>query len=115
MSSSSIRRWLRRTRIFTGRISRVVYYDEFSDLPDVPRPNELAVAGSPDRAKWALLDCPCGRGHTILLTLSTIDTPHWTVSLDPRDQPTLSPSVDRNRDKPDRCHFWLRSGEIHWV
>ncbi len=115
MSKHAVRRWLRRARIYTGAVDRVVYYQEYSDLPEQPAPNELAIAGTRGRPKWALIDCPCGRGHTILLTLSTNDMPHWTVGLDDKSLPSLSPSVDRNRGKPDRCHFWLRHGKIQWT
>lgn len=115
MSQNQLRRWLRRRRIFTGRIARVRYYAERHDLPDVPKANELAIAGSQEYPKWLLLDCPCGHGHTILLPLSRSLNPHWTLRVDGDLRPSISPSVDRNRDRGTRCHFWLRDGKVQWV
>ncbi|WP_407922361.1 DUF6527 family protein [Agromyces humi] len=115
MRKNRFRRWLRRHGIFTGRLTRVKYYAEHSELPDVPRANELAIAGTPDRPKWALLDCPCGRGHTILMPLSGTASPRWTVSEVGAGRPSLHPSIDRNRDGGVRCHFWIHHGRVVWV
>lgn len=115
MSQNRVRRWLRRRKIYIGRIARVRYFAERHDLPDVPRANELAVAGSKSFPKWVILDCPCGAGHTILLPLSRSIIPHWTLSTGASGAPSISPSVDRNRDRGVRCHFWLRDGEVHWA
>ncbi len=113
MSTSRLRRWLRRTKIYTGSITRVTIYAERDDLPEVPKAGELAVAGNLERLKWALLDCPCGHGHTILLPLQKTANPHWSLSVDDSGRPTLSPSVDRVAER--RCHFWLRDGRVQWV
>jgi len=115
MSQNRVRRWLRRRGIFTGQITRVRYFAERHDLPDVPKASELAVAGSKEFPKWLLMDCPCGYGHTLLLPLSRSLNPHWSLNVDESGVPSISPSVDRNRDQDTRCHFWLRDGKIHWA
>lgn len=115
MNKNRFRRWLRRRGIYTGRFTRVAYYAEHSDLPEIPKANELAIAGSATNPKWALLDCPCGRGHTILLSLSKSEKPHWSVSTDAKRQPSIYPSIDRNRYEGVRCHYWLKDGRIRWV
>lgn len=115
MRKNTFRRWLRRRRLYTGRLTRVRYYPERHDLPDVPRANELAVAGNPQSPKWLLLDCPCGNGHTILLPLATSRTPRWSVLTRVNAKPSISPSIDRNRHEGTRCHFWVREGKIRWV
>jgi hypothetical protein len=114
MPKNVLRRWLRRHGIYTGRVTRVRYYREHSDLPEVPRANELAIAGTPDFPKWALLDCPCGKGHTILMPLSSTANPRWGVTTR-GDRPTIYPSIDRNRDACVRCHFWIRDGAVVWA
>lgn len=91
------------------------YFAERHNLPSLPRANEIAIAGTPENPKWALLDCPCGRGHTILLPMSSSKDPHWTMTLNDQQNPSFSPSIDRNRDQEQRCHFWIRNGEVHWA
>ena len=91
MSTNRVRRWLRRTRIYTGSINKVTLGAERDDLPEVPKAGELAVAGSLERPKWGLLDCPCGHGHTILLALQKTANPHWSLSVDVERQ-TIPPS-----------------------
>ncbi|MEZ2370960.1 DUF6527 family protein [Arthrobacter sp. RCC_34] len=115
MSHNVIRRWLRRHHIFTGRVDRVIYYPERHDLPEIPRANELAVAGSPDFPKWLLIDCPCGKGHTVLVPLSKRANPAWRISIDDRHGPSVFPSIDRNRHEGERCHYWIKNGQIHWA
>ncbi len=58
MSANRFRRWLRRRTIYTGSLTRVTMYGERDELPDVPRATELAIAGTHETPKWALLDCP---------------------------------------------------------
>jgi hypothetical protein len=111
---SAISRRLSRNRFRTSPIERVSYFTEADELPECPRIDELAVAGTRAHPKWALLDCPCGKGHTILLGLDSQRTPRWTLSINKSRRPTLYPSVDRISDGR-RCHFWLRNGEIEWV
>lgn len=115
MRRNRFRRWLRRHGVFTGRVDRVSYFSERHDLPDLPRANEIAIAGTRDNPKWALIDCPCGRGHTVLLPLSTSKYPHWELSFDRLMNPSFSPSIDRDRDQGIRCHFWIIKGEVRWA
>jgi len=115
MRKNVLRRWLRRHGFHTGRLKHVRYYAEHSDLPVVPRANELAIAGSPEHPKWALMDCPCGHGHTILMPLSRTANPRWTITVNERGRPTIFPSIDRNRNAGVRCHFWIRNGLVVWV
>lgn len=93
----------------------MTYYEERHDLPEVPRANEIAVAGTREFPKWLLIDCPCGHGHTILLPLSTRMQPHWSLRIDEGGRPSVRPSVDRNRYEGVRCHFWIRDGRVHWT
>jgi hypothetical protein len=113
MSPNGLRRWLRRADLYTGPITHVKTYGERDDLPDIPKAGEMALAGTLDKPKWALLDCPCGRGHTILLPLQPAANPRWSLSVGKSGRPTLSPSVDRVAER--RCHFWLQDGRVRWV
>lgn len=112
MRGNRIRRLLRRLDLYTGSISKVHFYGERNELPDLPKVNEIAVAGTATKPKWALFDCPCGHGHTILLPLSEGVNPHWQLTNDRRG-PSIYPSVDRQGDR--RCHYWIKSGKIQWV
>lgn len=115
MLKNAARRWLRRHHIYEGKLNRVLFYPEHSDLPVVPRASELAIAGTQEHPKWALLDCPCGRGHTILLPLSPSAGVHWRVVVDANGCPSISPSIDRDGDDGVRCHFWIRNGKANWA
>jgi hypothetical protein len=113
VNANRVRRWLRRTNIYTGPIAKLKAYGEYDSLPTVPRAGELAIAGTLQKPKWALLDCPCGNGHTILLSLQATTIPHWSLTLGKSRRPTLAPSVDRVAER--RCHFWLQDGRVTWV
>lgn len=108
----ALRRWARRHHIYTGRINRVRYYPERHDLPEVPPANTLAVAGTRERPKWILMDCPCGHGHTNLLPAGRSPGSTWLLSAASAG-PSLSPSIDRRAET--RCHYWLRDGRVEWA
>jgi len=110
---NAFRLWILRRGIRKPRYETVMYFAERDDMPDVPKPGVLAVAGSSNRPKWASFDCPCGRGHVILLPLQAQGRDAWRLTLDASGLPTLYPSIDR-RGVP-RCHFWLEAGRVRWV
>lgn len=95
-----------------SRVNQVVVLADRSGLPEQLDPRCVYVLGAATR-KWALLDCPCGRGHTIELNLANPARTRWKVTTNNTGQPSIHPSIDY-RGNP-RCHYWLRDGRIHWV
>lgn len=76
-------------------------------------PNTLFIVGVAPHLKWAYLQCPCGCGDLIMLSLAKDASPSWRVKLDRLGRPSLSPSV--NKTSGCRSHFWLRKGKIEWA
>lgn len=95
-----------------SRINQLVVLADRSGLPEGLDPRCIYVLGV-TTPKWALLDCPCGRGHTIELNLANPARTRWSVTTNDTGQPSVHPSIDY-RGQP-RCHYWLRDGRIHWV
>lgn len=95
-----------------ARINQVVVLADRSGLPEHLDTQCLYVLGEAT-PKWALLDCPCGRGHTIELNLANPARTRWRVKTNNTGQPSVHPSIDY-RGNP-RCHYWLRDGRVHWV
>jgi hypothetical protein len=104
--------WWRRRRWSHPEIDRVHYYATQSEVPDDLPEKTIAVVGSADLPKWAILDCPCRRGHRLTVNLSRKQRPYWQLTLD-AGMPSLYPSIDY--DDGHRCHFWLRRGRVYWV
>lgn len=92
---------------------RVVGWVEAADeVPaDLPR-TAIVMVGRPGAPKWAAFDCPCRKGHRILLPLSKTVMPRWTVQGE--RETTLSPSVDAWHGR-QRCHYFIREGRTLWV
>lgn len=104
--------WWRRRRPRPARFSRVLTYASRADVPaKVPRRAIAVVDGSP---RWAIFECPCGSGHERIELLLTPrgGMPTWHLS-GTGSGPTLHPSVDYVAAR--RCHFWVRSGRVHWT
>jgi hypothetical protein len=102
----------RRTHRGRARIGQVVTVPRRADLPESLHPHRLYVLGG-TTPKWALLDCPCGRGHAIDLNLANTARTRWKVTTNEAGQPSVYPSIDY-QDEP-RCHYWLRDGRVDWV
>lgn len=93
-------------------ITRVITVTDRAMLPVELHPRRLYVVGA-RRPKWALLDCPCGRGHTIELNLTNPTRSRWEVTTGKDGRPSIHPSIDF-QGQP-QCHYWLKDGRIHWV
>ncbi|WP_409996299.1 DUF6527 family protein [Rhizobium leguminosarum] len=86
--------------------------DSADEIPDrLPR-NGVALVGDTEWAKWIVFDCPCRKGHRIMLNADPGRKPCWTLN---QTKPvTISPSIDF-RDSQRRCHYFIRSGRILWA
>jgi hypothetical protein len=107
----SIARWLRnvRARMAPRRRLQIV---EGDSLPDrLPR-RDLVLARDRDEDWCVGMRCPCGCGRPIELLVVPEAKPRWTLSLDRKGYPNLSPSVWIQ--KGCKSHFWVRSGRVHW-
>jgi hypothetical protein len=104
--------WWRRRRWTKPRIKQVVVYPTRAEVPEQVRRQTLALVGSHEQPKWAVFECPCGRGHQLVVNLSPRMKPFWQLSRSDGG-PTLSPSIDSF--SPYHCHFWLRRGRVSWA
>jgi len=92
---------------------RIVMNVETGDeIPeDIPKYGAVVVA-SGGRPTWIAFDCPCGRGHRIMLNLNSSRRPLWVIR---KSTPlTLSPSID-DSGGGRRCHFFLQAGKVQWA
>jgi hypothetical protein len=102
----------RRVQLTSPRINGVHYFESVETVPDVIDRHTLAVVGNPDRPKWIILECPCGRHHRLMLSLQRGYRPAGKKPLHDSG-PSVWPSIDSAG--PDRCHFILRRGHVLWV
>jgi len=71
----------------------------------------LYCAGS--RIPWiAAMNCPCGCGEHIHLSLLENESPHWRYIRHDDDTVSFSPSIQRT--KGCMSHFHLLNGRIEW-
>lgn len=109
--------WLRRlaarfARLWRPRwrvLARVAAADEVPS--HIPRCRAVVV-GEPGREKWIAFECPCGRGHRILLNLDGARLPAWVLVAE--NPLSVHPSVDAAENSV-RCHFVLRGGRVNWI
>lgn len=86
--------------------------DAGDKVPDsIPR-NGTVLVESGSSPTWLAFDCPCGRGHRIMLNLCRSRWPYWTVKR--RSPLTVEPSIDTVY-AGIRCHFFLERGKIIWT
>lgn len=104
--------WWRRRRVTPPRVRATRRYDSPAEVPDELPRQILALVGAEEHLKWAILECPCGRGHRLMLPLRPGRRPHWRFTPTPAG-PDLFPSVDSLTEF--RCHFILRHGRVLWV
>lgn len=82
------------------------------DVPIRIGNRHAVVVGSSTRRKWLVFDCPCARGHRVVLNLDSNHYPRWQITA---EYPlTVRPSVDEV-SRFGRCHYILRDGRVSWV
>jgi hypothetical protein len=102
--------WWQWLPFFRWRIVATV--ESADEIPArLPRTGAVLV-GSQLRPKWIAFDCPCRRGHRIMLTTDKAHAPHWTTTV--KGRLTISPSIDFNAPT-QRCHYFIRNGRVQWT
>lgn len=111
-SLKALRAWWE-SASFPWRVWRVVAHVSAVDEVPIALPAKGVVLVVPSAdPSWAAFDCPCRRGHRLLVNLNRAHRPFWKVS---SGQPlSLYPSID-DRTTSRRCHFILRNGRIRWI
>lgn len=100
-------RKLRRRR----RLRKVIWVESREKLPACLG-SSIYVVGQ-EKAKWVVIDCPCGCGERIDVNLMATRIPAWKFSVD-GGQVTLWPSLWLPQDKCG-SHFWIKRNRIIWV
>jgi hypothetical protein len=88
--------------------------DSADEVPDKLPRNGAALVGSASHLKWIVFDCPCRRGHRIMLNTDPARRPTWQVAEGATNRLTITPSVDY-RGKDRRCHYHIRIGKVLWA
>jgi len=106
--------WRRRWRNFRERWlpARRVRFVEGDSLPASLTGRGVVVACEEGELWSAGLRCPCGCGDVLELALIEEAQPRWSLQVDRRGRPSLSPSVWRRTGC--RSHFWLHEGRVRW-
>jgi len=95
---------------------RVVGTVEDADDVPVRLPHAGAViVSSQGYSKWIAFDCPCRRGHRIMLNIDKARNPHWQVFQTGDRVLSIAPSVDYRGSPTLRCHYFVRNGLISWT
>ena len=110
MARFSLTRWWRQHRPGPWRVGLTV--DEADQLPLAIAHGVAILVGLRGAPKWVAFECPCGKGHRIMLNLARSRHPYW--SIETAVPLTIWPSVDVTVDS-DRCHFVVEYGHINWV
>lgn len=95
------------------QLGRVRYLSSRVHLPYPLPTNEVLVIGTRSKPRWIVFACPCGSGHDIQLNSDPRRWPRWRLTRSLSGRPSIYPSVDAQG--ATRCHFWVRSGRVHWV
>jgi len=104
--------WWKKVQLPFKKWRVVVSVEAADEIPPLLPEYGAAVVRSAGRAKWLAFDCPCGKGHRIMLNLDPSRRPVWRLV---NDSPlTVSPSVD-DQGLGRSCHFFIERGRVLWV
>lgn len=72
----------------------------------------VVLVGPPENAIWAVMDCPCRKGHRLMVNLNKTRLPFWRI--ESRNPLSIRPSIDSVTPER-RCHFTIRAGKTVWA
>ena len=104
--------WLRSLAMLWRPWRIAGYVGAADEIPDRLPAKGVILVGMDDKPTWAALDCPCRRGHRLMVNLDRSRLPAW--SIDSTEPLTIRPSID-DVTSDRQCHFVLRRGRIRWA
>jgi hypothetical protein len=108
---AKLSRWFKSQKKEPQYFEGVHRVSSMSAIPaDIARDIYLVEKGR--RRAWAVFNCPCGRGHRLVVNLSTSRRPHWTVSVR-KGLASMWPSLWLKQQC--RSHFWIRRNRVYWA
>jgi len=90
----------------------VLTVDAADAIPDHIPSRAAVVVKRDGTPTWVAFDCPCRRGHRVMVNLDPARRPTW--ALQSASPLTLSPSID-DHSGARRCHFFVKQGRIRWA
>lgn len=81
------------------------------EIPDRLPHRGVVLVGTQDSATWAAFDCPCRKGHRLLINLDSRRYPFWRI--DSHKPLSIRPSID-DITPGGRCHFTISGGKTRW-
>jgi hypothetical protein len=82
------------------------------DIPKDIAKHGIVLVGPARKPTWMAFDCPCERGHRIMVNLDHSRWPYWKIWQ--RRPISISPSFDiLTGDR--RCHFVVQGGNVKWL
>ncbi len=113
MIGRSLFNWFhRRKRDLGPKFLSTHFVESMSDVPD-DTGTSIYIVGSRGSAKWAVFDCPCGKGHQLRIPLMRSANPRWRLSKRGHEI-SLFPSVAVD-NSPCSSHFWLQDNQVEWA
>jgi len=105
--------WRRFSKWWVSLWERPYRSVKVEELPDRLAKKTLYIAGEGPHLWFVAMICPCGCGEVLQMSLLQDARPRWTVSVDSKGVPSLSPSVWRQVGC--KSHFFLVCGHVQWV
>src|SRR5882762_3120626 len=104
-------RWFKIQKDQPQYFDRVHTVSRMSAIPsDIAR--DIYVVEKGWRRAWAVFNCPCERGHRLVVNLSPRRNPCWRLSVR-GGLASLWPSLWLKEEC--RSHFWIRRNRIYWA
>lgn len=105
------------SRWFKGQKKEPQYFGGVHTVPRMSAvPSDIArdiyIVEKGQRRAWAVFNCPCERGHRLVVNLSPNRWPCWGVSVR-RGLASFWPSLWLKEQC--KSHFWIRRNRIYWA
>lgn len=82
------------------------------EIPDSCEFETIYLIGEDGNYWFAAMQCPCGCGAKIQLSLLSDDKPSWTATVHRDETVSLHPSVWRKVGC--KSHYWFKRGLVRW-
>lgn len=87
-------------------------YEYVDDVPEKISTYVIYIVLNEGFAWQILLECPCGCGEAINLSLLKDSEEHWCITLNRDNSISVKPSI--HRTVGCKSHFFITDGKIEW-
>lgn len=101
-----------RIKLLKNNLPQLIVCSEIPEIPEIAGKGEIYISFDDGQWCYLLMECPCGCGAYIDLSLIKGLKPRWEIQFHLNGTISISPSIWRKYKC--KSHFFYKKGKVIW-